>query len=212
MAFTKSLDNRLSPNFRSMRPDASPSPFFSGLMSPSTPQTQSSAPDFSTSTAQYQPIQSTPSRQQLLSQPVQSTPSRQQLLTQPARNTYAKSTPPAVLSPQQLWRTPEYEPIEYPNPLPEPNRINMGFEMQMPITAGLLDDPNMGVASQMDAEPMDIAPPAVAEFDPSQIAAPGFPQPEVLVPQNAMLGVDSPEYITPAVYQPLMPSRRYEVL
>jgi len=199
MAFTdEQFDQRLSPMFRSMKPDRPRSPL-NGLLSNTAPSQP--PPQMSSATAaayENRPVQSTPSRNQLLTPPgEQMSGMADAMVSRRARTQYARTPPPAT-SPQQVWRTPTAEGMTFP-PITVPPSV----------TAGLLDDPN-AVAAGLDATPMTMppAPPLV----PDSVDSPPPPEMEVVMAQQPQYSDRPPEYLAPLPYVPLQPSRRYEVI
>lgn len=184
MAFTdEQFDQRLSPMFRSMKPDRPKSPL-NGLLADSQPQMQ--APSIpSSAPAAYE------------NQGIQTTPSRAQMLSRPARTEYARTPPPAT-SPQQVWRSPsmgQMPPITVP-----PS-----------VTAGLLDNPN-AVSAGINATPMTMPPPPAPTGLTDGQDSPPPPEMDVLVPSQQAYSVRTPDYLAPFQYVPLQPTRRYEVI
>lgn len=194
MAFTdEQFDARLSPMFRSMRPATTPKSPLNGLLS-AKQEPVGDVPQGSVggSVPQYQMPDAVTS------------PSRAQVMSQPARTQYAASTPPSQ-SPQQVWRSPSASNMRYPDSIQKQFSVEMPLVPQS-VTAGLLDSPAATVASGINSAPMQM-PEAAGE-----LVAPPPPYTEVLVPQNTTLAVRPPEYLAPAQYVPLQPSRRYEVI
>lgn len=187
MAFTdEQFDKRLSPMFRSMRPENQQRGPLNGLL----PDKDQSA---GMSAAPALPARSSePSV--FYHRSIPPTPSRAQMLSQPARVQYAESTPPAQ-SPQQVWQSPSVG-----NMLPPRS-----------VTAGLIDAPADSVAAGMNTTPMTMpAPqaPAVSDED----AMPPPPEAPFYIASGGGYNYAPAEYLAPAQYIPLQPSRRYEVI
>lgn len=186
MAFTDeqlgSRADRLSPMFRSMKPDRPKSPL-NGLLTDSG-SGEMAAP----------PLPPAPAPTGYENQGVQTTPSRAQMLARPARTEYARTPPPAQ-SQQQVWQSPSVG-----NLLPPRS-----------VTAGLIDAPADSVAAGMNTQPMTMPvtqAPAVSDED----AMPPPPEADFYMPGGSGYTVQMPEYLAPMQYIPLQPSRRYEVI
>lgn len=176
--------DRLSPMFRSMKPDRAKSPL-NGLLADSGSD-EMTAPS----------LPPAPAPVGYENEGIQPMPSRQQVLARPARTEYARTPPPAQ-SPQQVWQSPSVG-----NMLPPRS-----------ITAGLMDAPADSVAARINATPMTMpaaaAPvPAVSDED----AMPPPPETAFFMPSGSGYSVRTPEYLAPVQYVPLQPSRRYEVI
>lgn len=197
MAFTdEQFDARLSPMFRSMRPAGQPRSVLNGLLTDgnSVVNSQNSADMVEgPRAADYQ-----------MPNPSAATPSRAQMMMRPARTEYAKSTP-ATQPPQQVWQSPSVGNLQYPESIASMPRQGI---------ASTLIDGAPSVAAGLGGEPM----PAVPSAPLTQVIYQGGresivpPEAEVLFPQGGALPVRPPDYLAPVAYQPLQPSRRYEVI
>lgn len=184
-----------SPYFRSMYSQRDRSPLMNGLLSANEPSMSAmtpSLPPAPQSNAQdYAP--------QAVSQPTQ-----RQYEPQPARTEYAKSTPPQT-APQQVWRSPSASGLRYPGSAYE--AANVG------IAANLLDSPANTVAAPLNMQAPAMpqgSPLAATESDTD--AAPPPPEFELLDGQSTEYPFRSAQYLDPIAYQPLQPTRRYEVI
>lgn len=131
-------------------------------------------------------------------------PSRAQLLNRPAQSQYAKTPAPAA-QPQSVWRSPSSGTMNYRQPT------------NPTVTAGLLDGPSGSVAANYGQEIMPdpgvqplpgVAPVAMEDRPPP------MPQVEMLARggNDALPPQRVPDFLDLLAYQPLQPTRRYEVL
>ena len=197
MAFTDAqFDARLSPMFRSMRPADQPRSALNGLLTDggSVVNSNNSADMVPGPRAADYPMPN----------PAAAAPSRAQMLMQPARTEYARSTP-STQTKQQVWQSPSLGTLQYPE--------SIGSMPRQGIASSLLDGaPSIaaGFGNERIMQPPAAQPPQIIYQGGADSIVP--PEAEVLIPQGGALAVRPPDYLAPIAYQPLQPSRRYEVI
>lgn len=202
----------VSPMFRSMYSQKPPSALTGLLLSgagseaPQPPSMPSMATDVDYS-------QNTPSPTLSLGRPTETppvqssgSPSRAQFISRPAQPQYAKTPAPAA-QPSSVWRSPSANNMNYRN-------------ATSPFAATLLDGPQNsvvgGFGDSLRDQPAGMPPPPVPAAGPVAMEdrPPPLPQVEMLARggNDALPPQRVPDFLDLLAYQPLQPTRRYEVL